>query len=75
MAVAFAGTFFPAEAKLAMEIADAEWTSLYKGLASKSLHGNFKKVDLNEAPAFHANGLQLKLQALRKTGTNWFVDL
>ncbi|XP_030462953.1 BTB/POZ domain and ankyrin repeat-containing protein NPR1-like [Syzygium oleosum] len=65
--VAFAGTFFPAEAKLAMEIADAEWTSLYKGLASKSLHGNFKEVDLNEAPAFHANGLQLKLQALRKT--------
>ncbi|KAF8043521.1 hypothetical protein BT93_A1748 [Corymbia citriodora subsp. variegata] len=65
--VRFAGMFFPVEAKIAMEIADAEWTSLYKGLASKSLNGDFKEVDLNEAPAFHANGLQLKLQALRKT--------
>ncbi|XP_048126969.1 BTB/POZ domain and ankyrin repeat-containing protein NPR1-like isoform X2 [Rhodamnia argentea] len=63
--VKFAGTFFPAEAKLAMEIADAEWTSLYKVLASKSLNG--KQVDLNEGPAFCANELQLKLQALRRT--------
>ncbi|KAK3446302.1 BTB/POZ domain and ankyrin repeat-containing protein NPR1 [Eucalyptus grandis] len=61
--VKFAAMFFPAEAKIAMEIADAEWTSLYKGLASKSLNVDFKEVDLNEGPAFLANGLQ----ALRKT--------
>lgn len=66
---------FPAEAKVAMEIADAEWTSLYKGLASKGLNRDFKDVDLNEAPALHANGLHSKLQALRKTGMNWFIDI
>lgn len=65
--VKFAAMFFPAEAKIAMEIADAEWTPLYKGLASKSSNLDFKEVDLNEGPALLANRLQLKLQALRKT--------
>ncbi|KAI9176722.1 hypothetical protein LWI28_006370 [Acer negundo] len=68
--VAFARLLFPAEAKLAMDIADAHSTSAYTGLAaskSKGSSGNLKEVDLNETPSVQAKRIQLRMQALLKT--------
>ncbi|XP_059288346.1 BTB/POZ domain and ankyrin repeat-containing protein NPR1-like [Lycium ferocissimum] len=49
--VAFARLLFPLEAKLAMEIANAETTAEFAGhLASKGSSGNLREVDLNETP-------------------------
>ena len=67
-AVAFAHLLFPAEAKLAMEMADHPTTG-YTGLPSKGSSGNLREVDLNETTSVRSNRLQEKLQALIKTGT------
>ncbi|CAN4080328.1 unnamed protein product [Withania somnifera] len=49
--LAFARLFFPLEAKLAMEIANAETTAEFADhLASKVSSGNLREVDLNETP-------------------------
>ncbi|XP_022985303.1 BTB/POZ domain and ankyrin repeat-containing protein NPR2-like [Cucurbita maxima] len=66
--VAFARLFFPAEAKVAMEIADADSTIAYTGLvSSKGSSGNLLKVDLNETPSVGTKRLQSRMQALMKT--------
>ncbi|KAH7578450.1 hypothetical protein JRO89_XS01G0383400 [Xanthoceras sorbifolium] len=68
--VAFARLLFPAEAKLAMDVADAHSTSAYTGLAaskSKGSSGNLKEVNLNETPSVQAKRIQLRMQALLKT--------
>ncbi|KAM5580111.1 BTB/POZ domain and ankyrin repeat-containing protein NPR1 [Rosa sericea] len=66
--VAFAHLLFPAEAKLAMEMADADLTSGYPGLSgARSSNGNLREVDLNETPSGRAKRLQEKLQTLIKT--------
>ncbi|CAN4081890.1 unnamed protein product [Withania somnifera] len=49
--VAFARLLFPLEAKLAMEIANAETTAEFADhLASKGSSGNLREVNLNETP-------------------------
>lgn len=69
VAVAFARLLFPAEARVAMEIADANLTSPYTGLsATKGSSGNLREVDLNETPSVRAKRLQSRLQVLLKTG-------
>lgn len=66
--VAFARLLFPAEAKLAMEMADAHSTSVYTGLAaSRGSSGNLREVDLNETPSGRTKRLQIRMQALIKT--------
>lgn len=67
--MAFARLFFPTEAKLAMEIANAETTSEFAGLsASKGSNGNLREVDLNETPIMQNQRLLSRMQALMKTG-------
>nr|AHA43769.1 NPR3 [Morus alba var. multicaulis] len=68
--VAFARLLFPAEARLAMEMADAHSTSMYvaTGLSrSRGSSGNLREVDLNETPSVRTKRLQARLQALIKT--------
>nr|GLL30024.1 regulatory protein NPR3 isoform X1 [Ipomoea trifida] len=66
--VAFARLLFPLEAKLAMEIANAEMTAEFAGfLASKGSNGNLREVDLNETPIMQKNRLLSRLEALSKT--------
>lgn len=73
--MAFARLLFPAEARVAMEIADANLTSPYTGrLASKGSSGNLREVDLNETPSKRAKRLQARLQALLKTGIFNFMQ-
>lgn len=67
-AVAFVRLLFPAEAKLAMEVADHPTTG-YTGLPSKGSSGNLREVDLRETPSVQSKTLQEKVQALIKTGT------
>lgn len=67
MAVAYARLLYPAEARLAMEMADAHSTSVYTGLSGSC--GNVREVDLNEPPEVQKKTLQARLQALIKTGT------
>ncbi|KAA8526768.1 hypothetical protein F0562_009003 [Nyssa sinensis] len=52
--VAFARLLFPTEAKLAMDIAEAE---------------NLREVDLNETPLMKSKRLLSRMQALSKTGS------
>ncbi|KAL5101436.1 hypothetical protein RYX36_005763 [Vicia faba] len=66
--VAFARLFFPAEARVAIENAEADSTPLYATLSA--LKGNIKEVDLNETPSFRTRKLQLRLQSLVKTVEN-----
>ncbi|KAK2431496.1 hypothetical protein P8452_44659 [Trifolium repens] len=66
--VAFAKLFFPSEAKVAIENAEADSTSLYA--TSPLLKGNIKEVDLNETPSVRTRKLQLRLQSLVKTVEN-----
>lgn len=63
-----AGMLFPYEAKIAMEIAGADWTPVYKGLASKGSPATVNSSCSHEATSMSAGQLQQKLQALRKTG-------
>ncbi|KAK9267128.1 hypothetical protein L1049_009547 [Liquidambar formosana] len=70
--VAFARLFFPLEAKLAMEIANAETTSEFAGLSSskgssKGSSGNLREVDLNETPIMQNKRLRSRMEALSKT--------
>ncbi|XP_015575545.1 BTB/POZ domain and ankyrin repeat-containing protein NPR1 [Ricinus communis] len=66
--VAFARLFFPAEAKVAMDIAHAQTTSEFAGLsATKGSNGNFREVDLNETPIMQNKRLRSRLEALMKT--------
>lgn len=68
--VAFARLLFPSEARVAMDIADADVTNFYASLPaskSKGSSGNLKEVDLNETPSMQARRLQLRLEALQKT--------
>lgn len=70
IAVAYARLLYPAEARIAMDMADAHSTSMYTGLsASKGSNGNLREVDLNETPSVQKKKLQERLQALLKTGT------
>ncbi|OWM73267.1 BTB/POZ domain and ankyrin repeat-containing protein NPR1-like [Punica granatum] len=62
--VKMAAMLFPAEARTAMEMAEADWTPLYKGLALK---GSWGTGNSNETACMSAERLQQKLQALRKT--------
>lgn len=74
-AVAFAHLLFPAEAKLAMEMADADLTSEYPGLSkSRISNGHLREVDLNETPSGRAKRLQEKMQTLIKTGMLIYFD-
>ena len=67
--MAFARLFFPAEAKLAMEIANAETTSGFAGLlASRGSSGNLREVDLNETPLVQNKRLLSRIDVLSKTG-------
>lgn len=69
VAVAFARLLFPSEAKLAMEIANAETTSQYAGLlATKGSSGNLRKVDLNETPIAQNEKVLSRIAALSRTG-------
>ncbi|GKV44261.1 hypothetical protein SLEP1_g51458 [Rubroshorea leprosula] len=66
--VAFARLFFPSEAKLAMDIANAETTSEFAGLsAAKGSSGNLREVDLNETPIVQNKRLCSRMEALMKT--------
>ena len=68
IAVAFARLLFPSEAKLAMDIANAETTSEFAGLSSKGSNGNLRQVDLNETPIMQNKRLLARMEALMKTG-------
>lgn len=69
-----ARSLFPLEARLAMQIADADLTSEFAGLAAaKGSYGNFREVDLNEIPSEQVKRLQMRLQALQKTGNSYFI--
>ncbi|KAI3506306.1 hypothetical protein L1887_28663 [Cichorium endivia] len=66
--VAFARLLFPSEAKLAMQIANAETTSAYPGLlAAKGSNGNLNEMDLNETPSVRHKRLISRMEALLKT--------
>lgn len=66
--VAFARIFFPAEAKLAMKIAQADTTSEFAGLTATRSSGNLREVDLNETPTVQNKRLRSRVDALMKTG-------
>ncbi|KAG9132193.1 hypothetical protein Leryth_017056 [Lithospermum erythrorhizon] len=66
--VALARMLFPLEATVAMQIADADSTLGFAGLAAlKSSCGSLREVDLNEIPTEQVKRLQLRLEALHKT--------
>ncbi|PON89688.1 Potassium channel [Trema orientale] len=67
--VAFARLLFPAEARLAMEMADAHSTFMYSPSLSGSggSSGTLREVDLNERPAERTKRLRARLQALMRT--------
>ncbi|KAG6507323.1 BTB/POZ domain and ankyrin repeat-containing protein NPR2-like [Zingiber officinale] len=65
--VAFARLFFPAEAKLAMEIAHADTTSEFTDLPASISAGNLREVDLNETPVVQKKRLRARVEALTKT--------
>lgn len=74
--MAFARLLFPTEAKLAMDIANAETTSEFSGLsASKGSSGNLREVDLNETPIMQNKRLRSRLEALMKTGNRKLLSL
>ncbi|BAT80808.1 hypothetical protein VIGAN_03041800 [Vigna angularis var. angularis] len=69
--VLFARLLFPAEARVAIENAEADSSSLYANeSALKGTNGKLKEVDLNESPSARARKLQLRLHALMKTVEN-----
>ncbi|XAR52815.1 hypothetical protein NMG60_11021093 [Bertholletia excelsa] len=67
--VAFARLLFPAEARLAMNIAHADATSEFAGFSESkgSCGGNFREVDLNEIPSDQIKRLRSRLEALQQT--------
>ncbi|CAN1221454.1 BTB/POZ domain and ankyrin repeat-containing protein NPR1 [Linum grandiflorum] len=73
--VAFARLFFPTEAKLAMDIANADTTPKFSGLAaSKGSTANLREVDLNETPIMQKKRILTRLDALKKTGRRFFPN-
>ncbi|XP_054818765.1 BTB/POZ domain and ankyrin repeat-containing protein NPR1-like [Prosopis cineraria] len=66
--VAFARLLFPAEAKVAMDNAEAESTLYANPSRGSSCH--LREVDLNETPYMRNRKLQLRLQSLMKTVEN-----
>ncbi|TKY57186.1 Regulatory protein NPR3 [Spatholobus suberectus] len=69
--VAFARLFFPAEARVAIENAEADSSSLdASSSALKGPNGHLKEVDLNESLPARTRKLQLRLHALMKTVEN-----
>ncbi|KAK3162054.1 hypothetical protein QOZ80_1BG0084750 [Eleusine coracana subsp. coracana] len=65
--VAFARLFFPAEAKVAMQIAQADTTEEFGGIAAASTSGKLREVDLNETPVTQNKRLRSRVDALMKT--------
>nr|XP_010942675.1 BTB/POZ domain and ankyrin repeat-containing protein NPR2 isoform X1 [Elaeis guineensis] len=65
--VAFARLFFPTEAKVAMEIAQAETTSELRGLLTSRSSSNLREVDLNETPTMQNKRLRSRVDSLTKT--------
>ncbi|KQK09934.1 BTB/POZ domain and ankyrin repeat-containing protein NPR2 [Brachypodium distachyon] len=65
--VAFARLFFPAEAKVAMQIAQADITPEVTGVSAASTSGKLKEVDLNETPVTQNKRLRSRVDALVKT--------
>ncbi|KAM2042751.1 hypothetical protein ACFX16_036410 [Malus domestica] len=66
--VAFARLLFPAEAKLAMAISQADTTPEFAGISSlKGSSGNLMEVDLNETPTVQNKRLLSRLESLVKT--------
>ncbi|XP_010538609.1 PREDICTED: regulatory protein NPR3-like [Tarenaya hassleriana] len=67
--VGLAQSFFPAEAKVAMDIANVEGTFKFTGLppSSKGSTGNLTQVDLNETPHMQTKRLRARMEALMKT--------
>ncbi|XP_010536434.1 PREDICTED: regulatory protein NPR3-like isoform X2 [Tarenaya hassleriana] len=72
--VGLALSFFPTEAKVAMDIANVEETLEFTGLPppSKGSTGNLTQVDLNETPHMQTKRLRARMEALMKTvETGW----
>lgn len=67
--VAFARLFFPAEAKVAMQIAQADTTEEFGGIVAvaASTSGKLREVDLNETPVTQNKRLRSRVDALMKT--------
>ncbi|KAM3332758.1 hypothetical protein ACQJBY_028109 [Aegilops geniculata] len=65
--VAFARLFFPAEAKVAMQIAQADVTPEVGGFSAASTSGKLREVDLNETPVTKNKRLRSRVDALSKT--------
>ncbi|KAK3165552.1 hypothetical protein QOZ80_1AG0034640 [Eleusine coracana subsp. coracana] len=65
--VAFARLFFPAEAKVAMQIAQADTTEEFGGIAAASTSGKLREVDPNETPVTQNKRLRSRVDALMKT--------
>ncbi|CAJ1971307.1 unnamed protein product [Sphenostylis stenocarpa] len=68
--VTFARLLFPAEARVAIENAEADSSSLYANSPLKGTNDKLKEVDLNESPSARTRKLQLRLHALMKTVEN-----
>lgn len=71
VAVNFARLLFPAEARLAKDMANADSTSMYAALPaskSKGSSGDLREDDLNETTSVQAESPQLRQQELRKIG-------
>jgi regulatory protein NPR1 len=72
--------FFPAEAKVAMQIAQADTTEEFGGIAAPgatapSTSGKLREVDLNETPAIQNKRLRSRVDALMKTGEVSVISL
>lgn len=65
--VAFARLIFPSEAKLAMEIAQADTTSEFAGISTSRSSSNLREVDLNETPTTQNKRLRTRVDTLVKT--------
>ncbi|KAF7030906.1 hypothetical protein CFC21_042342 [Triticum aestivum] len=65
--VAFARLFFPAEAKVAMQIAQADVTPEVGVFSAASTSGKLREVDLNETPVTKNKRLRSRVDALAKT--------
>ncbi|CAL0315865.1 unnamed protein product [Lupinus luteus] len=71
--VAFARLLFPAEARVAMENAEAELTSLYSSSTDmKGSSDNLKEVDLNETPSVRTEKLVYSLLKTVENGRRFF---
>jgi hypothetical protein len=74
-AVSLARFFFPAEAKVAMHIAQADIIPEVGGVSAASTSGKLKEVDLNETPVIQNKRLRSRADALMKTGVKPFAYL